>query len=170
MSYNFVNQSIVSSLLINVKDDDPFFNPILLALSGFSANGFYYDSGVKTSATASWYSEPQGEFRGPLQTFPQSALVLLSYAALTILDVSNAVQTSSMLPLWMQFILSDDYALTDNFDPNALIGYTPAGLSYGGGVIAVNYTPDAGASPQGGMAVNLDFTLDSVYLYAVATP
>ncbi len=168
-AYDFINQPIQASLLITVKDDDPFFNPVALALTGFSADGFWYDAGVKTGSQASWFTEGEGPHRGPLQQFPQAALVLLSQVSMTVLDVSNAVQTSSMLPLWMQALLGDSLALTNNFE-DSQVGFTPSGLTYAAGIVTVTYTPDAGSAVQSSMAVNFDFTADSVHLYVGVTP
>jgi hypothetical protein len=176
-TYNYLNQAIQSSLLIVPKDNDPFFFPTQLALSGYASDGQLYDNGVLATAPfgpfqalqASWFLEAQNPYRGPLPTFPRAALVLLSDVALTILDETNTATTSSGLPLWIQFLLNDLNALTDNFE-NAVIGFTPTGLSYGGGILAVTYTPDAGSTIQSAMTVNVDFTGDGVYLDVAVTP
>lgn len=162
-AYDYINQSIQSSLLIVPKDNDPFFFPTQLALSGFAFDGFLYDSGVKTMTQASWFTEAQSAYRGILPSFPEAALVLLSQVALTILD-----ETNSDLPLWMQFLMSDLYAVANNFN-ETLIGFTPVGLSYAGGILTVTYIPDAGSDYQSTLAVNIDFTQDNVYLM-VAVP
>ncbi len=175
--YDYINQQIQSSLLVLPKDNDPFFNQVSLGLTGFASNGRLYDGGVLATAPfgpfpslfASWYSEPQGTYRGPLPSFPAAALVLLSEVALTVLDETNPVTTSGALPLWMQFILQDFAALTNNFK-GGLVGFTPSGLSYSTGVLAVTYTPDPGSTIQSELAVNIDFTLDSVYLYVAVAP
>lgn len=177
MAYDYLNQSIVSSLLIVPKDNDSFFNPVSLGLTGYGFDGQLYDGGVLAIAPfgpfqnlqASWFLEAQSAYRGPLPTFPKGALVLLSKTALTILDETNSVTTAGALPLWMEFLLNDLYALTDNFD-NTLIGFTPAGLSYAGGILVVTYIPDAGSTIQSAMAVNVDFTGDGVYLDVAVTP
>ncbi len=168
-AYDFINQPIQASLLITVKDDDPFFNPGPLAITGFAADGFYYDGGVRTMTQASWFTEGEGPYRGPLQAFPAAALVLLSQVSLTILDVSNAVQTSALLPLWMQALLGDSLALTNNFE-DSLVGFTPSGLTYAAGILTVTYIPDAGSEIQSTMSVNFDFTQDSIYLYVAVSP
>lgn len=164
MGYNYLNQEIQSSLLIVPKDNDPFFFPTQLAHTGFAFDGFFYDQGVKTAAQASWFLEPQGPYRGPLPSFPEAALVLLSQAALTILD-----ETNPSLPLWMQFLLNNANALTDNFSGD-LIGFTPTGLSYAAGILVVVYAPDAGSLDQSALAVNLDFTQDGAYLFVATAP
>src|SRR5271156_1625850 len=104
MAYDYINQSIQTSLLIVPQDNDPFYNPTQLALTGYGFDGNLYDGGVRATAVfvpyqslqASWFTEAQSSYRGPLQSFPGAALVLLSQVALTILD-----ETSSELPLWI---------------------------------------------------------------------
>jgi hypothetical protein len=49
------------------------------------------------------------------------------------------------------------------------MGWTPQSLTYGGGIIAVGYQPDAGSVNQSTMSVNIDLVQDSIYLYATAT-
>jgi hypothetical protein len=165
MAYDYINQSIQSSLLIVPKDNDPFFFPTQLALTGFASDGYFYDGGIRNPLVrASWFTEAQGPYRGILPSFPQAALVLLSEVALTILD-----ETNSELPLWMQFLLGDANALANNFN-GSLIGFTPTGLSYAAGVLVVTYVPDAGSAVQSTLAVNIDFVQDGVYLYVAVTP
>jgi hypothetical protein len=164
-SYDILGQSIVSSLLVVVQDNDPFFNPSLLNFTGFSSNGFFYDDGVKTSTQASWFLEAQSPTRGPLPSFPTAALVLLSSTSLSIFDATN----TSGLALWMQAVVENTSALANNFN-NTLVGFTPSGLSYATGIISVIYTPDAGSTIQSTMVVNFDFTQDDVYLYVAVTP
>lgn len=163
-AYDYINQSIQSSLLILPKDDDPFFFPTQLAHTGFAWDGFLYDGGVRQVQQASWYTEPQGPYRGPLQTFPQASLVLLSKVALTILD-----ETNTNLPLWMQFLLQDMQALANNFN-NTIIGFTPESLTYAGGVLTVLGMPDPGSTIQSMLAVSLDFVNDTAYLEVAVTP
>lgn len=188
--YDYLNQSIQSSCLILPKDNDPFFNPVKLGHTGYAFDGQLYDGGVLvtssfgqgpygagtfgtgtfgpagffTSTLPSWFLEGQGAYRGSLATFPEAALVLLSPVALTILD-----ETSFSLPIWMQFLLSDQYALANNFN-NTLQGFRPVDVSYASGKITVQYVPDAGSGVQSTMGVTIDFTLDSVYLYVAETP
>jgi hypothetical protein len=172
MAYDYINQEIQSSTLIVPKDNDPFFFPTQLAFTGYAHDGNLYDNGVRANAIfppytalqASWFTEPQGEYRGPLQTFPTASLVLLSKVAMTILD-----ETQSSLPLWMGFLLSDAFALTNNFE-NALIGFTPTIVTYASGKISVESVPDAGSAIQAITAIIFDFTQDSVYLYTAIPP
>lgn len=162
MAYDYLNQAIQSSLLIVPKDDDPFYNPVSLGHTGFAFDGTLYDGGVQVGGPvyASWYSEAPGAFRGNLPAFPLAALVLLSRVALTVVD-----ETQFSLPLWMQFVLADNYGLSNNFNTQ-LVGWTPQSLTYGGGIIAVGYQPDAGSQNQNTLSVNVDFVQDSIYLYA----
>jgi hypothetical protein len=170
--YNYLNQSMVATALIELKDDDSFYNPSL-GHNGFAWDGILYTDGQQVSEIsglqyASWFVEADtpGPYRSAQASFPTAGLVLLSKVALTILDES----TYPNLTLWMQFLLADLYALTNNFNEST-IGYTPSGLAYADGVISVIYTPDEGAEnilqndgPASTMVVTLDFTQDSFYL------
>lgn len=160
MAYDYINQSIRATCLIEPKDDDSFYNPATLGHSGFAWDGTLYIEGVQqitiasppTPVYASWATEASGAYRGDSSTFPQAGLVLLSRVALTILD-----ETTSALKLWMQFLLQSNvldpvssppvvagsYALTDNFN-GELNGWLPSGLAYADGVLSVTYSPDAG--------------------------
>jgi hypothetical protein len=185
-AYDYINQSIMATCLIQPKDIDSFYNPITQGHTGFAWDGVLYSAGVQqytpTSPPnliyASWYTEGVNAFRGELQTFPQTGLVLLSKAALTILDGST-----SALNLWMQFLVENQYALADNWN-DALNGWLPSNVIYADGVISVIYTPDPGnktgslSSPpipgsyniNSSMVVHLDFTQDSVYVDVALIP
>lgn len=189
MAYDYINQPIQSTCLIEPKDDDSFYNPTTLGHNGFAWDGTLYIEGVQqftvasppTLVYASWYTEPTGPYRGDSATFPQAGLVLLSRAALTILD-----ETTSALNLWMQFILQNNivstvssppvtvgsFSLTDNFNGD-LNGWLLSGLAYADGVLSVVYSPDSGNASiaavtsgdvNSNMVVNIDFTQDKVYL------
>ncbi len=155
----------MSSALIQPLSNDSFYNPAANFHTGFAANGILYNAGtpVLTGSPpvftyASWWAEfasSPNPYRGDQANFPASGLILLSKVAMTILDQSN--QT---LPLWMQFLLNDSYALANNFSTNdpdyanqLLDGWTPSGLSYADGIISVIYTPDAGAYQIEGLSV-----------------
>ncbi len=160
-AYDYINQSIQSTCLIEPKDIDSFYNPVTESHTGFAWDGTYYAAGVQQLTNgvptyASWYTEGQNDYRGILPTFPQTGLVLLSKVALTILDGST-----STLTLWMQFLLHNDYALANNFN-NSLNGWLPSGLAYADGILSVIYTPDGAGTSN--MVVNLDFTQDQAYL------
>ena len=162
-NYNYLNQSIVSSCLIESKDIDSFYNPTTLRHTGFAWDGQLYYQGVLQPGPvyASWYSEGAGTFRGSLQTFPQEGLVLLSKVALSILD-----ESTTNLTMWMQFLIQNDYAFPDNFN-DELNGWRPSGLAYADGILSITYIPDYGNQPDNilsNMVVSIDFTQDKVYL------
>jgi hypothetical protein len=174
--YNFMNQPILASALVQVSDSDSFYFPEDNGHYGYAFNGSHYTNGIQGSPplVASWYSEGVGPYRGSSAPFPSYGLILLGRANLTILD-----ESTSALKLWMTFLLSDLLLLTDNFalgnqnySPPALVGYIPSGLSYANGVISVVYSPDAGAEslvypPQpatSSLIVNIDFATDSAWL------
>jgi hypothetical protein len=164
-NYSYLTQSIQSSCLILPKDIDSFYNPVVKTHTGFAWDGTYYIAGVQQAGPvyASWYNEGVSAYRGLLKTFPQAGLILLSKVALTILD-----ESTSALTLWMQFLLSNNFALTDRFNSD-LNGWTPSGLAYADGVLSVTYSPDAGNGEGGygvtsNMVVHLDFSQDTAYL------
>ena len=173
IAYDYLNQDIQASALILMRDDDSFYNPTL-GHYGFAADGTRYTAGVQDSVSgpvyASWYTELPSAYRGSKATFPNAGLILLSKASLVILD-----ETTRALNLWMQFLLADTLALTNNFE-NGTLSFTPRSLTYADGVISVIYEPDEGATditPGAGaashMVVTLDFTQDKAYL-DVAVP
>lgn len=159
ISYDYLNQDIQATALVQVRDDDSFFNPGL-GHYGFAADGTRYTAGIQDAGPvfASWYSEIPGPYRGPKPTFPNAGLILLSKVALTILD-----ETTRDLILWMQFLLADNQALTDNFD-GGINSWTPRSLNFADGVLSVTYEADEGntdiVSP---MVATFDFTQDKVY-------
>jgi hypothetical protein len=146
MAYDFIDQNIVSSCLIQSYTDDSFYNPVVNQHTGFAFDGSYYSLGVlqSTHAKASWYTEfGTNPFRGEQAAFPTFGLALLSPVSLVILDQSKAVAVASSLPLWMQFILGDNNALANNFD-SSVQGFLPSRVIYADGIVSVTYTPDAG--------------------------
>lgn len=158
--YDYLDQDIQATALIQVRDNDSFYNP-LLGHTGFAADGTRYTAGVQDSGPvfASWYNEAAGLYRGTKVTFPNAGLILLSKVSLVILD-----ETTRALALWMQFLLNDAYALTNNFSGGS-VGFTPHSLCYADGVISVTYLPDEGAVDiLSKMIVTFDFTQDTVYL------
>jgi hypothetical protein len=163
-NYDYLDQNIVATCLIQAYNNDSFYNPVANFHSGFAADGTYYLSGVQQLAGsppsptyASWYleatnptasgPEPSRDFRA---TFPTYGIILLSPVAMTILDESTPVPHSNELKMWMQFALADGYMMTDNYvsylSPPLLAvqGFTPSGLSYADGIISITYTPDSG--------------------------
>ena len=174
---NFLDQKIVASAVIQPYDNDSFYNPETNNHAGYAYNGFFYIDGVAQPnlPMASWFTETPGEFRGSSRAFPTAGLILLSSTALTILDQSTPTLDPSTLPLWVQFILGDKLALTDNFN-GGLNGWMPVKLTHANGIISVIYNPDpgneVGVSPPIGsppviqsiMVVSFDFVRDQVYL------
>lgn len=173
MAYDYIDQNIVATQLIQPHDNDSFYNPgPPNNHTGYAADGFWYQDGVVQPSVpvASWFSESEGAYRGDGGHFPNAGLILLSPVALTILDQATPTLDAHALPLWMQFLLGDTLALANNFD-GALNGWTPTGLTYADGVISVIYSPDSGnqvggtpPAAQSTMVVTLDFSQDMVYL------
>ena len=149
MAYDFIDQNIVSSCLVQSYTDDSFYNPVVNQHTGFAFDGSYYLQGVleSTHAKASWFTEfGTNPFRGSTAAFPSYGVILLSPVSLVILDQSKAVQMASSLPLWMQFILGDNNGLANNFD-SSVQGFLPARVVYADGIVSVTYTPDSGNQP-----------------------
>jgi hypothetical protein len=184
MAYDFIDQNIVASCTIEKRTDDSFYFPDLgdNQHTGFAFDGSYYRVGVLQPDTprASWFTEAFGTYRGSTPAFPTYGLVLLSPAALAILDQSVPVLTAGQLPLWMLFVLGDTNALANNYN-GSVQGFLPRGVCYADGVVSVTYSPDPGNQPnnlthpiltplvapppaQSSMVVSIDFTLDRVYL------
>src|ERR1700676_40419 len=99
MPYDFIDQNIVATCLIQPHDNDSFYNPIPNLHTGFAFNGNHYTLGVQDGVSspwhaaggnlqATWWTEVQAgnEFRGDQQNFPTYGLVLLSPVSLVILD------------------------------------------------------------------------------------
>lgn len=189
-AYDFIDQNIVASCLIQPHDDDSFYNPVRLKHTGYAFDGQFYSLGVQqlSHQAASWWTEftmGGNAYRGDQADFPTYGLVLLSPVSLVILDQANPVALATLLPLWMQFLLGDNNALANNFNA-AVQGFLPAALSYADGIISVTYSPDPGNQPGylnsqqpiippypapypavgviSHMVVNIDFVQDSCYL------
>jgi hypothetical protein len=163
--YDYIDQDIQATALVQIRDNDSFYNPSL-GHNGFAADGTRYTNGVQDAGPvfASWFTEGVGTYRGTSAPFPNAGLILLSKVSLVILD-----ETTRSLNLWMQFLLEDQNALTDNFN-GGTVGFTPKGLLYANGIVSVTYKPDGGATDvTSQMVVTLDFTQDNVYL-DVAVP
>src|SRR5271170_5185976 len=97
MAYDFIDQQIVSSCLIQSYTDDSFYNPVVNSHTGFAADGNFYSQGVlqPAHAQASWFTEfGTNPFRGSTAVFPAFGLILLSPASLAIFDQSKAVLTA----------------------------------------------------------------------------
>lgn len=178
-AYDYLDQNIVATALIQAFDNDSFYNPTTTGHNGFAADGTRYTNGVQDAGPvlASWFSEfgsSNDPYRDDQAAFPSNGLILLSPVAMTILNESTPVPHANQLRLWMQFLMSDSFMMTNNFN-QSLQGFTPSGLAYADGVISVTYTPDSGnqtpTSPpvptdpaQSHMIVSIDFSQDSAYL------
>jgi len=154
MSYSYLNQPVLASLLCFQLDNDSFFSPEANGHTGFAFDGCQYAGGVKGTAQASWATEGQSVDRGPLATFPTAALILVSRASVAILD---ATQTNT--PLWMLFYLSDVYGYVDNV-AGGEAGYLAKDVSWGNGTLTITMQPDAGALPQSPTVLNISFVAD----------
>src|SRR5271167_8164 len=146
MAYDFIDQNIVASCLVQSHTDDSFYNPVVNSHTGYAFDGNYYSLGavVNGHQQASWFTEfGTNPFRGNQAAFPSYGLVLVSPVSLVILDQSKAVSQAYSLPLWMQFVLGDNNALANNFNGSEQ-GFTPRSVCYADGIVSVTYTPDAG--------------------------
>lgn len=174
--FDYLDEDIVASALIQPHDNDSFYNPVINGHNGYAANGSLYINGTLIShASASWFTENAGPYRGDGSAFPTYGIVLLSKTSLVILDGGIPTLVPQNLALWMQFLLCDEFALTNNFD-QALNGWTPNALTYADGRISITYFPDEGNqiidSPpriDGNLVLTIDFTRDLVYLDVAAT-
>jgi len=52
MAYDFIDQNIVSSCLVQSYTDDSFYNPVVNQHTGFAFDGSYYSLGVLQSTHA----------------------------------------------------------------------------------------------------------------------
>jgi hypothetical protein len=162
MAYDYLNQEVVATCLIQSSDIDSFYNPTALTHTGYAFDGFYYTNGVQDSTRrASWFIEGTSSYRGSGQPFPSSGLVILSRVALTILDVTTV---TAGLVLWMQFLMDDSFMLTDNFN-GGLQGFSPKGLSYADGILSVEYSTNPGSTAvTTAMVGTIDFSQDKAYV------
>ncbi len=169
-NYDYLNQSLTASLLIQPFDNESFFHPTTTGHTGFAYDGTHYTAGIQDPGPifASWYTEAAGPYRGGTKTFPTSAVVILSGVALTIMDESQLTEDQSKW-LWMQFLIQDSQLLGNNFN-NSLIGFTPTFLNYSNGVLSVICIPDQGSTIQSNMVVTIDFVADVGYLNVAVAP
>jgi hypothetical protein len=149
---------IIHSLRVEKTPIDPFFNP-QIGLTGYAYNGVYYENGLMISGAspASWFTEAPGVFRGLVAPFPSNALVLLTDASISIMDIT------AEMTMWMVFLRGDTTAFCHNFDKYQS-GFKPVSVSYSNGAILVNLSSDAGATTKGNAALILDFANDKVRL------
>jgi hypothetical protein len=160
-TYEVLTQPVVSSLVVFNRDDDAFFNPVRLGLTGYGFDGYYYADGVQNlSQVASWASEQPSATRGTLINFPTSALVVVSEAVCSIFDTSGG-----SLVQWMVFYKSDEFSLPTNFylDSEAA-SFSPSQVSWGNGVLSLLLIPDSGSTNQASALLSFDFTQDEIYI------
>ena len=165
--YDWIDQDIVASTVIQPLEIDSFYNPVSKNHTGYAFDGLYYENGMSSSPAvyASWFTEflnTPNPYRGSSAEFPNLGLILLSKVALTIID-----QSTGQLNLWMQFLIQNLFAFPDNFSSERypLIGYTPSKVTYADGLVSVTYLPDEGViSIKSPMVVTMDFVQDIVYL------
>ncbi len=167
-NYNYLDQQITATCLVQAYNNDSFYFPETNNHSGFAYDGKKYLNGQldllpgspPTTQYASWYTEfasPTASGPEPARDdqaqFPAFGLILLSPVAMTILNQSTPVPQANELKMWMQFAMADGYIMSNNYmtamSPPVLAiqGFTPSGLSYADGIISVIYTPDAGNQP-----------------------
>jgi hypothetical protein len=152
-----LGKEILDSLVIRSSSTDKFFNPTN-GLTGFAWDGLKYNAGILVSGEmASWATEPSGTERGPDREFPKEALVLVTDASLSILDINKDLQT------WMISLRLDQGAFCHNFN-DSLSGFTPASLWYGGGALLLNLIPDPGNPIKTTAVLVVDFVKDQVRL------
>lgn len=158
LPYQSLNQPVITSLSIAVKDDDSFFAPTRLAHTGFGFDGRHYTSGVPDAGhSASWATERLSATRGPLTSFPTEALVLVCRASITIFDAS-----SDSLNLWMLFYLADSFAYPVNFT-SGVASFIAASISFADGLLSVVLKADPGSMAAPVAVLTFDFGGDAVY-------
>lgn len=148
--------NVLSSCIIRKEPGDLFFYPEN-GLTGYGYDGKLYSGGtIVPGIFSSWYSEGTGSYRGSLQTFPLSALVLITDVSMAIYDQSTDLNT------WMIFLRKDQGMLLNNYDAST-IGFTPKSVQYNGGVITVEFSPDPGSTRQTNIFLHIDFVQDTAY-------
>jgi hypothetical protein len=180
--YDYIDQNILATTLIQPHDDDSFYNPVRNLHTGFAFDGNHYTLGVVDGPTspwvtnggnlqATWWSEAQfgNPYRGDQQNFPTYGLVLLSPVSLVILDQAIPVAVATALPLWMQFLLADNNALGNNFN-GSIQGFTPSSVCYADGIISVTCVPDAGNQATYALNDGLFPAWSPVATYTPGTP
>jgi hypothetical protein len=155
--YDYLGQPVLTSMLCFQRDVDSFFNPTELGHTGFAFDGLSYTNGVAGTTKASWSTESQGDARGPLQSFPTQALVIVSRAVLSLIDA-----TTPALNLWSLSYLADVYGFTDNPQQHAQ-GYLPSAVTWNNGLLTVTMSPDVGSSNLSPNVITFDFVQDAIY-------
>ena len=156
-------QEVLASVLVQAQSNDWFYNPSA-GLSGYAANGKLYAAGVVVGpgvTYASWFTEAPGSpvMRGPRPDFPTKALVLVTDAGVSILDLDLPAQYA----LWMIIRRGDGFGFTDNFR-QTLDGFTPGDVTYQSGRIMVTCYPDPGSTLKIPYVLTFDLVQDQIYL------
>jgi hypothetical protein len=164
--HHIVGNEIIASTLASFSTTDAFYSPQDGELSGFAADGFMYNIGVKDETkSAPWALEAPGPWRSSKREFPNNALILLTDAGMSIVDRDDNYA------LWMLFIRRDDFAFTNNPFDKIVAGFTPTSLSFHNGIISVQCTPDKGANQfQDLITLYIDFVKDQVYFDSPSRP
>ena len=157
---------VLASHLVIAENNDEFFYPVDWALSGYSCRGILHQNGAEVPGApkASWYTESAGPFRGASPEFPSKALILVTDAGISILDMQGAAYS-----LWMMMIRGDNYANTLNYT-GGIQGFVPAEVSYQNGRVLVALRPDEGDALQVPAFLVFDFVADQVYLEGPVYP
>jgi len=132
-----VGTTVWASCVVNTSPSDLFFNPSS-GLTGFGFDGFYYNSSVVSSTTASWATESFNSNRGGSISFPTNALILATDDGLTIFD-----QSKNQFEVWMSFVQGDLNAFFNNFRP--LIALATGAITFAS-VLGVNTMTRASGS------------------------
>jgi hypothetical protein len=157
MAYDYLNQPVLTSMLCFQRDADSFFIPAKLGHNGFAFDGLSYVNGVAGTTKASWSTEVPSDARGPLQSFPTQALIIVSRAVVAVVDA-----TTPALNTWMLFYLADAYGFTDNSQGLA-VGYLASAVTWNNGLLTVAMSPDAGSASVSPNLITFDFVQDSIY-------
>ena len=159
LAYDVLGQSVNTSLLIGVKDDDSFFNPTGLVHTGFAFDAKHYTAGVLDvgHAAPSWAAEGESATRGPLVAFPEQVVVVVSEASFALLDA-----TTDALNLWMLFYLCDFFAYPSAF-PNEVATFQPVSATWAAGKLSITMQAVSSAPAYATAVLTYDFAADTVY-------
>jgi hypothetical protein len=165
-SHQLLGNTVVSSTLATFAETDAFYSPVLGELTGYAADGYMYNVGIKDETkSAPWAIESAGAWRGSKREFPAHALILLTDASLSILDRDDSYA------MWMLFVRRDDFGFTNNPFGKILAGFSPRTLSFHSGIISVHCVPDNGAMEfQDLITLYFDFVKDQIYFDSPSTP
>lgn len=155
------NQIFCSCVVVKDTSDLFFYPSAGEGLTGYGANGSYYQNGIEFPTTkAPWWIEAEGggdpAFRGAIHDFPKRGLILISEGSISILDQSDS------LNMWMLFKKKEGnvYSNTMGFT-NAT--FTPAEVRYRSGRIYILCKPNSGSFHLSPTTLVLDFVTDQIY-------